>query len=226
MEVYEAMRERYAETRAGRNGARVTLARVSIRGMLLGGLVAIGAMLSSAAPAAGQDATPAADFVTPDPAACTVEARAFEEVVALAATPAAATPPVTMPVASPIAAGEPADAETVQAVTETVAELYACLEADEPLRAYALFSDGALRQLLAEDLLQPEGVIQGLGPREAFRIEEVRTLPDDRAAAVIAFRVSEGAFTETWSFVRVDDHYLVEGLITSPLLDAEATPQA
>jgi len=183
--------------------------------------------------ASARQATPSPDFVAVDAGTCTVEPRTAEEIAALAGTPAA-SPAVTEPVASPAAmgsptpAGEAADEETVRAITETVAEIYACFEAGEPLRVAALISDEALGQFLA---FYPEargaegvaGAIDGPGRREAFRIDAVRTIPGDRVAADIAFRVSEGIYGQTWIFIRESDRYLLDEIEG---LEAPPTPEA
>lgn len=164
-----------------------------------------------------QEATPAVDFVVPDPLACTVAPLPVESLLAVLATPAA-----TPPTALSADAGEPADDATVAAVTKTVGEVYACLAAGDWQRADALFTDEALRGFLAQGFLTPEPFVEGPGQREAFRVREVRVLPDTRARAVIDFRVSEGVFAETWLFERRNDRYLVAAVPSSG--EVAATP--
>jgi hypothetical protein len=60
--------------------------------------------------------------------------------------------PWTMP------AGEPADQATVDGITATLREALACLNANDPLRFLALFSDEMLRIFFALDPIPPEAL--------------------------------------------------------------------
>lgn len=133
---------------------------------------------SSARVMAQQDATPAAG-VAPDPAECQVEPRAADDLIAVwfpGGTPIAATPegspadasgtaldvnedgtPVGAVIDVPV--GEPADAETIDAVTATVREVFACFNAGDFGRALSLFSDN---------------LVAGFGPEPGESIEDVR----------------------------------------------------
>ncbi len=170
-------------------------------------------------PAAFQGATPAVGtpetgFIVPDADECRVEPRSFASIIALAATPSAGTPAAPpFNVSSLPVVGETASAETIAAITDTVRQLYACLETGDELRAYALFTEHTLGQLLQRDLSAPEALVTGLGPREAFDVQEIRMLPDGRVAAKIAFRVPVGVFTETWIFESQDGQYLLDGVV-------------
>src|SRR5690606_16748616 len=98
-------------------------------------------------PIAAQESTPATgEFVTPDPAECTVEPRSMESLLAISATPGVGTPPVRMQTdpANPtlnIPNGEPADSATVETVTDTIHEMVACENAGDLRRAHAFVSD-------------------------------------------------------------------------------------
>jgi hypothetical protein len=98
---------------------------------------------------AGPDRAAAQEFpITPDPAMCQVEPRSTDEVLALwydaagnpispAATPAAGTAEtmLTIPV------GPSADAATIEAITTTVADVFACFAAGDFPRVLALMTD-------------------------------------------------------------------------------------
>jgi hypothetical protein len=112
-------------------------------------LVGIGSL---GVPAAAQDASPVAGEVI-DPTACLVAPLTDDEVRTLAATPVtqADTPEVAgspAPFATPD--GQPAAEAEVAAVTQTVRELVACLNAADYRRVYALFSEAYLVRTFAE----------------------------------------------------------------------------
>ena len=124
-----------------------------------------------------------ADFVTPDPAECTITPRTADELVVLAETPDQAAvdaleaawfdPPLTVP------DGAPADAAKTTAVVETYRLIVACFNAGNKLAVDALWTDDALRQFEARvPTGEPTPVPADM--RAAFRVTEVRVLPDGR----------------------------------------------
>ena len=90
-----------------------------------------------------RDVEPTAGWVTPDPAECRVEPRPVDAILAVAATPVAATRPAA------VSAGPPTDPVVAAAVVATVHELFACADAGDLPRLAALFSDGYVRRTLA-----------------------------------------------------------------------------
>ena len=181
--------------------------------------------------------------ITPDPAECTVEPRSVEEVVALVAqaTPAAMAEAETVLV--PV--GALADAETVAGVTATVREVYACLNAGNSARAFALVTDDVIRGFAEAEPIPEEELRAVLGvPPEAvpegarstiLAITDVVQLPDGRVGALVASvdppgGPEEGPTTTHLVFVRQGERWLVDGVTefhTHPEEEgAEGTPAA
>jgi len=100
---------------------------------------------------AAQDASPAAQPATPVAAAeCTITPRTVGGIAEIVtdrsqATPIAAPAPYNRP------DGTPADDATNAAVTETVRQLVACVNAGDFMRFLGLFSDDALRRYAGAD---------------------------------------------------------------------------
>lgn len=180
----------------------------------------------SGGPLVAQDATPGADgWVTPDPSECTVEPRSMESILAISATndegtplaeppaPAIATPGLQLP------EGEPADQETVEAVTATIRQLVACENAGDLRRAHALYTDNVLIVFQTNEPLTDQQRIDLYGatpvarPPEAFtsiRISDVLVLPDGDVVAVTERRIPVGIFTMAYVLVQEGDGYLID----------------
>lgn len=171
---------------------------------------------------AAQDASPAAnDFVTPDPAECTVQPRTVDELRAYLDNATVAT---AMPATPAATGGEPADPETVEAVSAVTREVYACLNANAFLRMFALYSDAYVaRSLVAEDV-NPEALSlfatpiapQDADARTSMAIRDVMVLPDGRVSVLVIDRNPLGGNTETpttYIFVEHDGRWLVDDLI-------------
>ena len=195
--------------------------------------VAVG-VVAAVVTGAAQEATPAFDvpgeMVAPDPDECRVEPRSDASLAALVASPAAATPE-TPDFEALVAEGEAADAAIVEAVSETVHEIYACLNAGEPLRAYALYSDDALRALftilppLEPDFATPTGTPPAPSPEEwtAVRVRDVRILADGRVTAFVDGLTPAGGFALFGVFVRQGDRYLIDAFVTTSYPSATPT---
>jgi hypothetical protein len=91
---------------------------------------------------------------------------------------------------------------------ETYRLMIACFNAGNDPAAYALWSDAALRQVVAEP---PTGEPTPLPveEREAFRVSEVRLLPDGRVVAVVEGRSPLFATTLVQVLERQGDRYIV-----------------
>jgi Mg-chelatase subunit ChlD len=168
----------------------------------------------------GPTTPPSTDFMTPDPEECTLTPRTAEELAALAATPdQAATDALAaarIDAALTVPEGAPADAATMAAVLQTYRLMVACFNAGNDLAAYALWSDKALRQIQA----QPPTGEQTPVPEEersAFRVTEVRLLPDGRVAAVWEERTPLFATTLVQVLTRQGDRYLVDETLDATL---------
>lgn len=186
--------------------------------------------------AAAQTATPAAGFTTPDPGECLIESRTVAELISFipsgGATPVAAEASPT-PLVTP--EGEPADADAATGVTATAEELIACYNANDFLRAFALFTDDYVRRSIIDDDVTAEGIgllAASLEPRAApdrqsVAVQDIRVLPDGHITAVLVIRdpVADGIETASLAiFVQIEGRYLIdEALFLGP--QPPATPQ-
>jgi hypothetical protein len=171
--------------------------------------------------AVGQQATPAAYPVAPDPSECVIEPAAVEEIDAVLGTPVAepagsATPFVPPP-------GVPADADTSDAVVATLHQVFACANAGDPLRVASLFTDEFVRSFFGgvprEDLLDflavPPQPLPEKQKRIIIRFGEVHLLPDGRAGVLIVLDEPDDPRTEEPDFAileQVAGRWLVDEL--------------
>lgn len=192
------------------------------------GLVATPHGLTSVALA--QDATPAADFVTPDPAECQVAPRTIDSVITVYATPATGASVISQPTEG-TPAKEAADAATVAAVTATVHEVAASINAGDFLRVLALYTDNGAQALLGGEPLTADEVVAFYGgtpvpapddARESLRVRDVRAVADGRATALVDLREPAGEYTVFLTLVRQGDRSLVDSQVETP--SAPATP--
>jgi hypothetical protein len=110
----------------------------------------------AAIPAVAQDASPAAGA---SGAACTVEPRDVEEIIGFyfgpAGTPLATPTATTVKSEAELPQGEPVDPAVEEAVNATVTELFACFDAGQYARGFALMTDDMARQF-GPDLSNPD----------------------------------------------------------------------
>jgi hypothetical protein len=201
-------------------------------------------------PVAAQEATPAASppptgVIQPDPSECDVAPRPMSDFEQLAATPPALPPNAEQRFSKPSAdprpwtlpAGEPADQATVAAVTATLNEALACLNANDFLRFTALFSDEMIQILFALQPLPPEALPSLAAspvpsPQQQWlgylSVHDARVLPDGRVAALADdYDPTEppyGMGTDFAIFVKVGDMWLIDSLIENVVITGEATP--
>jgi hypothetical protein len=203
----------------------------------------------------------------PDPSECQVEPRAADELIAVwfpGGTPIAATPqgsPVDVdgtaldvneegtPVGAviDIPVGEPADAETIDAVTLTVREVFACFNAGDFARALSLFSDNLVASFgpePGESMEDVRGFLEA-EPEPApedqrivlIAVTDVVVMEDGRVGAIVVSNdptvEPEGMETALVIFVEEDGRWLVDEVIeeavgTAPDQDSNlaATPEA
>ncbi len=186
-----------------------------------------------------------AQVATPVAAAsqCTVETRdllpLFRE---LAGTPVA-SPDAAAPIPTP-PTGIPADEATVTAVTVTIDELVACVNAGYQFRWLFLFTDEYLRENLA-------GVVGSVDPADlpaiaaaaeaemgqatpaagrdqtvVQEIRDVQVLPDARVVATViggSLGSAQPATPAYFIFVRSGNRFLIDDIIPSQV---QATPPA
>ncbi|MGH2559927.1 MAG: hypothetical protein ACRDJH_12745 [Thermomicrobiales bacterium] len=137
----------------------------------------------------------------PSPEECTIAPRSVESLERLMAMPIAGTPDAFR---FQPGDGEPADAETVLAITATMREVAACYNAGDALRTYALYTDAALQPALQPGDVErarrgepPSGNLNTPMPL----VEDVRLQPDGRVTAKVDFNGEKTLIV----FVRSDD---------------------
>ena len=173
----------------------------------------------------GTSAQPAYPF-TPDPVDCQIAPRPIASVIAVAGTPAAGAPaPAASPTAFVRTMGAAADAATTEAVTATVHEVFACANAGDFLRVYALFTDEYLRVFLAGTPMSDAVIafftaspvpLPEAEKRIIVRIGEVQLFPDGRAGVVVVLDEPDDPRTEEPDFIyleQVGDRWLLDEVI-------------
>lgn len=215
--------------------------------------VALLSIVSLPTSALAQEATPLASPVAADPAECRIEPRPdsfFEDAVRQAvANPApAATFPsgggtnTPTPIAVSEAGSVPADAETVAAVTATTRELFACINAGDTARLFALFTERAARDNFAFlfggfigralDEGTPPAAVESLilgeivGPLTGapvpvpserrsvlIAVHTVRTLDDGRVVAEIEATGEGVGPAERLLFAKEGERFLLDGTV-------------
>nr|AMP56717.1 hypothetical protein [uncultured bacterium] len=187
--------------------------------------------------AGAQDASPAAYPMAPDPADCRVEPRSIESVTAAVGTPTASDPAAaSSPTPFVRPEGQPADNATSEAVTGTVHELFACANAGDFLRIFALYTDDFLRDFLAGTPVNEEVIalftaspvpLPEQEMRVIIRIEEVQILPDGRAGVVVVLDEPDDPRTEEPDYVileRDGDRWLIDEVIEDGGMEATPAP--
>lgn len=157
-------------------------------------LVVLGLTMSGAIPASlvAQDATPqtALSPLRVDPAECAVDPLSPEEIEALAASEisGAAAPTITHDVPFAAPDGEPADPQTTEAVMSAIRQTYACVNAGDWARYFALLSKEAARRAtgditgMTSQPVVPFPLDQQLA---IFAILDVEVLSDGRVGAFV-----------------------------------------
>ena len=208
------------------------LRRFSVPVLALLGIVAMGGLT----PATAQEATPLAGTGV----ACDVEPRSADELLALwygdadtsDATPVSggegrteAEPSTAAEVTIPL--GEPADAETVAAVTQTIDLVFACFASGDVLRAYALFTDdlatlfgpepGTPREeaeaFLAGDLGEDDEGEES----QVIAVASVMMLGDGRVSTFVVDRYAAGDAVTYVVFEEVDGRWLADEVVEFPI---------
>ncbi len=198
-------------------------------------LITLSCLMVQSMTASAQQATPGSATI-PNPSECTVHPRTADELRALFQAVAAATP-ASSPAASPTAyipprGGKPADEATIAAVTATMREIIACVNAGNIAAAFALQTDNKLRSDFQEDVSQgltADDFIQFVTaaspvPTQSWMavpaLSDARVLDDGRVTAHIFDKQQGAAFA---IFVKQGDHWLLDSLENLPS-DATPTP--
>ncbi len=174
-----------------------------------------------------QEATPeaiAADI--PAPQECEVEPRDMPLLVSVATPAPAATPvPVVAAPAEPfvLPTGETPDEATIEAVTATVRESLACRNANDLLRAYALFTPRMLESLFGgPETIDPDvralisekqDVVARRGRVALVQMNDLVLLPDGRVGALVLTANAERIFQDYLFFVQDEEsgRWLIDG---------------
>jgi hypothetical protein len=151
---------------------------------------------------------------------CGVPPRTPDEIALLLesniATPAATTKGRTIP------EGTPADPELGALMEATVTTWLACQNAGEPLRAWALFSDGYLVRLLSRQAGVFGASLATPAPPAAdsatiVEIRDARVLPDGRSGATVTISYPSVPMPKTFffTFTRAGDsgNLLIDGIL-------------
>ena len=121
--------------------------------------------------------------------------------------------------------GEPADEATAAAVTLVLQQVFACFDAGDALRAYALFTDD-LATLFgpepgtpradAEAFLSSPGIDEESGVSAILAISNIMLLDDGRVGAFAVDRTDGVDSTAYVILEHVDDQWLVDEVIEFP----------
>jgi hypothetical protein len=189
---------------------------------LLAGLVLFASLTATGR---AQEPTP-----WPGAAECTVEPYDLTTVL----TPTDATPPVAAePTPAERPTGEPADDETIQAVTETIGQFIGCSNLGYPFRVLFLLTPEYLPVFVAEnagpitaaDIAQLNALANATEPFDPLppdqqtvivAIEDVEVLEDGRViATVIGDNLAEpdGPNAVYFIFRELNGRYLIDGII-------------
>jgi hypothetical protein len=167
-------------------------------------------------------AGPAQMIGTPIPAAeCTVQPRSFNEIADLASTPA-------ITAIAQAGDGAPADEATAAAITGTIRLAVACANANDPLRALALFTDRYVAERFGPSHPDDLGSLNAALSRTPVPADEddLLTLVDVRDIVIISDGRAEAvAVTENRS-ARYVDRLVLELVKGRWLIDAWTAVEA
>jgi ketosteroid isomerase-like protein len=187
-----------------------------------------------AAPVSAQDATPAAGAmafpISADPAACQVEPRSTDELLALWYTPEGSPVPAATPTwgaqttSLTLPVGPPADEATTNEVVGAVSAVFGCFAAGDFARATALFTDDLVRSFGGEPGTTVEDArafleatpAAGMEFAEEERVNAITDVMDLGDGRIGAFVVDEsgGQLDTVYAiFARQDDRLLVDEII-------------
>jgi hypothetical protein len=175
---------------------------------------------------AGMGSVSASEVVSPEE--CTVRPITENDLVAIVenGTPTAAV------TATVEATGELVDDETAEVITKLVRQSIACTNANDPMRAFALFTDRYLLARFGGDYQDDLGHLLAALTREPdvasetdrLSLDSVATLTalaDGRMSAIVTTSNSSATFVDTLIFAQVEDVWLIDDVILGP---TESTP--
>ncbi|CAN5602361.1 hypothetical protein BH23CHL5_BH23CHL5_23930 [soil metagenome] len=187
-----------------------------LAGMLvLGGAVAPAFTIGGAS---AQDASSPTLPAAPDPSLCLVEPRSIDEFQVSEATPDetdAPAPGFTIP------AGRPADQAMIDAVTNTVIEAAACINARQFLSLENLYTEAGWHGGEVDEFYL--GMLPATPEAAAeedyyaiFAVELVQVLGDGRVAAVVQFQEEGGGGVDLMVFAEEAGRYLIDVWVDGP----------
>lgn len=170
--------------------------------------------------------TPVSFPVSPNPSACTVEPRVNGDFIDLLETAPDDSPrqaQMPEPTVVPVPIGVPAELVVRNAISATVHEQYACFNAGDALRGYALVTDDYLRSLVAEQAVTREDIsffLQGRLPvplaaqTRVLAVTDISVLADGRVGAfIVTDQEFAGTDTTYTVFSRQEGRWLVDETI-------------
>jgi hypothetical protein len=176
------------------------------------------ALVIVAAVCLGSVAAPGIRAQTPATGHCDVSPRAVEDLTAILATP---VPAGGSPVAYSAPVGLPVDDDIAAEIEATIAHLFACLNAGETLRAYALYSDDYLRHILATQ--SPTELTASATPRPidadehtiVLGVENPQRLPDGRVYTTVILDPALIPVQKRFGFflVKQDGRWLIDDVL-------------
>lgn len=212
---------------------------MSRHGLFAVSVAMVGALWVSAS--AAQDATPLPFPSAPDPSECRVAPRPLDDVASVVGTPTFDQTSDTVGTPAPFdpPGGSAVDEATAAAVRATLRELFACTNAGDFLRVFALFTDDFLRSFFVGTPFSDEvAAFIGASPqplpdeerRVIVRLGEPRLLDDGRVGVPIVLDEPADPRSEESDYAILE---LVEGrwLVDEIHEDADtgepaATPQS
>jgi hypothetical protein len=175
------------------------------------GVVAALIALAMVIPVGATDATPIA--YDADPASCTVEPRALDDVERILGLATPSAPRERPPSGGPV---DPAS-ETGKGTIATLELLFACLNAGDRLRAYSLYTDAYLATILQPGDLPAAATPLPNDPDELTRIVAIalHSLPNDAVLAKVTLDPALIPVDKLFEFilVPVDGQWKIDAVI-------------
>lgn len=161
----------------------------------------------------------ASDAEIVPPEQCVVQPLSESDLLRFAASPAANT---TVPNVGPD--GEEADQATVEAISATIRRSIACANANDPMRAFALFTPRYLHERFSGEgqddlghliaaLSRDPAVATSEDQLALVSVADARVLPDTRVAAVVTTGNTDILFVDEVILVWQDDRWLIDQVV-------------
>lgn len=158
----------------------------------------------------------------PPPELCTLPPRDIADYEAVMGTPQ----PTDLP-AVEVTAGAPADAATVEGVTATMVQIFACLNAGDYLRLAGVYTDAGfledngsngLTQEVIDFIKLPPTPVAEADRDVLYGVYAVQVLADGRVAAIMQRGIEGRGGVNLMLFKRVHDRWLVDLWLDEPFV--------